>query len=193
MVILSALIKLPRLFRGVTPDRHAGETSLAVVHNWLAHSGYPLDLDTERNPRTAAAHVPYAVLQLLPVFSPHQARWYSWSSHTTKKMKNMNNPLSNLQLDVWYKVLIVICTIVFLSTAGGLLPKLPTNSALLISLGGVFFCCGEWKNHPRYTILEEAMGQRFLGTGFKRKFSITGTILCLLGAYLIFKGIMPLL
>jgi hypothetical protein len=31
---------------------------------WLAHSGYPLDLDTERNPRTAAAHVPYAVLQL---------------------------------------------------------------------------------------------------------------------------------
>jgi len=57
----------------------------------------------------------------------------------------MNNPLSNLQLDVWYKVLIVICTVVFLSTAGGLLPKLPTNSALLISLGGVFFCCGEWK------------------------------------------------
>ena len=132
-------------------------------------------------------------MKLLPVFSPHQARWYSWSSHTTKKMKNMNNPLSNLQLDVWYKVLIVICTIVFLSTAGGLLPKLPTNSALLISLGGVFFCCGEWKNHPRYTILEEVMGQRFLGTGFKRKFSITGTILCLLGAYLIYKGIMPLL
>ena len=52
----------PRLFRGVTPDRHAGETSLAVVHNWLAQSGYPLDLDTERNPRTATAHVPYAVL-----------------------------------------------------------------------------------------------------------------------------------
>ncbi|HAV1764873.1 TPA: hypothetical protein JG926_001688 [Enterobacter hormaechei subsp. steigerwaltii] len=108
-------------------------------------------------------------------------------------MKNMNNPLSNLQLDVWYKVLIVICTIVFLSTAGGLLPKLPTNSTLLISLGGIFFCCGEWKNHPRYTIVQEAMGQRFLGTDFKRAFSITGTILCLFGAYLMYKGIMPLL
>lgn len=191
-IVLSSLH--PRLFRGVTPDRHAGETYLAVV---LAGLHIPATrwiwICLARNPRTAAAHVPYAVLQLLPVFSPHQARWYSWSSHTTKKMKNMNNPLSNLQLDVWYKVLIVICTIVFLSTAGGLLPKLPTNSALLISLGGVFFCCGEWKNHPRYTILEEAMGQRFLGTGFKRKFSITGTILCLLGAYLIYKGIMPLL
>lgn len=34
-----------RLFRGVTPDRHAGETSLAAVHAWLAYSGYPLDLD----------------------------------------------------------------------------------------------------------------------------------------------------
>jgi hypothetical protein len=36
----------PRLFRGVTPDRHAGETSLAVVLAWLVHSGYPLDRDT---------------------------------------------------------------------------------------------------------------------------------------------------
>lgn len=52
----------PRLFRGVTPERHAGETSLAVVLAWLAHSGHPLDLDTERNPRTAAAHVPYTAL-----------------------------------------------------------------------------------------------------------------------------------
>lgn len=37
------------------------------------------------------------------------------------------------------------------------------------------------------------MGQQFLGTGFKRAFSITGTILCLIGAYLLYKGIMPLL
>lgn len=60
--IQCSILLWPRLFRGVTPDRHAGETSLAVVLAWLAHSGYPLDLDTERNPRTAAAHVPYAVL-----------------------------------------------------------------------------------------------------------------------------------
>lgn len=37
---MPALFQLhPRLFRGVTPDRHAGETSLAVVLAWLAHSG----------------------------------------------------------------------------------------------------------------------------------------------------------
>ncbi|QLR42753.1 hypothetical protein HV346_08750 [Enterobacter sp. RHBSTW-00994] len=28
-----------------------------------------------KNPRTAAEHVPITVLQLLPVFSPHQAQW----------------------------------------------------------------------------------------------------------------------
>ncbi len=104
----------------------------------------------------------------------------------------MNNPLSNLQLDVWYKVAIVICTIVFLSTASGLLPKLPTNQSLLISLGGIFFCFGEWKNHPRYTVVEYAMGQKFLGTGFKRAFNLTGTILCLFGLYLIYKGVRDL-
>uniref|UniRef100_UPI002FC6FDB7 hypothetical protein n=1 Tax=Enterobacter sp. 37 TaxID=3085083 RepID=UPI002FC6FDB7 len=46
----------------VTPDRHAGETSLAVVHNWLAHSGYPLGRKQQGIHWTAAAHVPYAVL-----------------------------------------------------------------------------------------------------------------------------------
>ena len=52
----------PRLFRGVTPDRHAGETSLAVVHNWLAHSGYPLGRKQQGIHWTATTHVPYAVL-----------------------------------------------------------------------------------------------------------------------------------
>lgn len=52
-----------RLFRGVTPDRHAGETSLAVVHNWLAHSGYPLDLEKVMQgipgPLRHMCHIPY--------------------------------------------------------------------------------------------------------------------------------------
>lgn len=37
-IVLSSLH--PRLFRVVTPDRHAGETLLAAVHAWLAHSGF---------------------------------------------------------------------------------------------------------------------------------------------------------
>lgn len=98
----------------------------------------------------------------VPVFSPHQARWYSWSSHTTKNLKIMSNPLSNLQLDVWYKVVIVICTVVFLSTAGGLLPKLPTNSALLISLGGVFFAVVNGKTIHDTQLLKRLWARDFL-------------------------------
>jgi len=60
-IVLSTLH--PRLFRGVTPDRHAGEASLAVVHNWLAHSGYPLDLDIVLQgipgPLRHMCHIPY--------------------------------------------------------------------------------------------------------------------------------------
>lgn len=40
----------PRLFRGVTPDRHAGESSQTVVLIWLAHSGYPVEVLPTRNP-----------------------------------------------------------------------------------------------------------------------------------------------
>ncbi|EOV0992664.1 hypothetical protein ACOGYU_003550, partial [Edwardsiella piscicida] len=110
-----------------------------------------------------------------------------------QETENMENPLSKLELDSWYKVMIVVCTVIFLSTGAGLLPKLPTNETLFISLGGVFLSCGEWKNHPRFTQIEEVWGQRFLGTGFKRKFSLTGTILCAIGIYLIYKGIRQLI
>ncbi|WP_193405415.1 hypothetical protein [Mixta mediterraneensis] len=101
----------------------------------------------------------------------------------------MNNPLSSLKLDVWYKVAIVICTIVFLSTAAGLLPKLPTNATLLISLGGVFFFCGEWKSHTRFNHLVPAYGKVWHGTGFRRSLSFPGVVLYLIGAYLIYRGI----
>jgi len=106
-----------------------------------------------------------------------------------QEIENMENPLSKLELDSWYKVMIVVCTVIFLSTGAGLLPKLPTNETLLTSLGGIFLSCGEWKNHPRYTQIQQVWGQRFLGTGFRRSFSLTGTILCLIGFYLIYKGL----
>lgn len=53
----------PRLFRGVTPDRHAGETYLAVVHAGLHIPATRwIWICLARNTRTAAAHVPYTVL-----------------------------------------------------------------------------------------------------------------------------------
>jgi hypothetical protein len=101
----------------------------------------------------------------------------------------MDNPLSKLELDTWYKVMIVVCTVIFLTTAAGLLPKLSTNATLLISLGGVFFFCGEWKSHKRFNHLVPAYGKVWHGTVFRRSFDITGIILYILGGYLIYRGI----
>ncbi|WP_429278702.1 hypothetical protein [Pantoea dispersa] len=105
----------------------------------------------------------------------------------------MNNPIPNLKLDVWYKVMISVCTIIFLATAAGLLPNLPTKETLLASLGALFLGLGKWKNHPRHTIVQEVWNRQYLGTGFKRKFSVTGTLLCLLGLYLLYKGLWHLI
>ncbi|EIC84716.1 hypothetical protein SPM24T3_09726 [Serratia sp. M24T3] len=105
----------------------------------------------------------------------------------------MENPVSKLKLDAWYMVVISVCTAIFLASAAGLLPNLPTKPTLLISLGGIFLGLGEWKNHPLRTHIQEVWGQRFMGQGYKRKFSPTGTALCLLGIYLVGKGLWDLI
>jgi hypothetical protein len=87
---------------------------------------------------------------LLPVFSPLQARWYSWSSHTAKKLKNMQNPLSRLALDAWYKVIIVVGTFIILLNGAGLLPKYPIKETLMIGLGCIIWGIAEWINHPMH-------------------------------------------
>ncbi|MBT0720563.1 hypothetical protein HGT70_04600 [Rosenbergiella collisarenosi] len=105
----------------------------------------------------------------------------------------MNNPIPSLKLDSWYKVVISICTVVFLACASGLLPNLPTKETLQSCLGGIFLGLGEWKNHPLMTVITEVGGQRFKGEGYKRAYSLTGTILCLFGLYLLYKGIWHLI
>jgi len=60
----------------------------------------------------------------------------------------MENPLSKLALDAWYKVLIVIGTFVVLLNGAGLLPNYPTKQTFLIGLGCIIYGVGEWINHP---------------------------------------------
>ncbi|WP_230049334.1 hypothetical protein [Erwinia aphidicola] len=72
----------------------------------------------------------------------------------------MENPVNKLKLDAWYMVVISVCTAIFLASGAGMLPNLPTSPTLLISLGGVFLGLGEWKNHPRYTIVQEVWNRQ---------------------------------
>jgi hypothetical protein len=101
----------------------------------------------------------------------------------------MQNPLSKLALDHWYQVLMAAGLAVFLLTAGGLLPRLPEQPVLLISLGVFFLGLGEWRNHP----LQTRVGTGFKITGYPRSACVTGIAFDLLGVALVIAGLVRLL
>lgn len=68
----------------------------------------------------------------------------------------MENPLSKLALDVWYKVLLVIGTFVVLLNGANLLPNYPVRETFIIGLGCIIFGIGEWINHPMHQSIQPA-------------------------------------
>ena len=103
----------------------------------------------------------------------------------------MKNPLSKLDLDHWYHVLIVVSTVVFLSAGAGVLKAFPTAPTALISLGCLWIGLGEWKNHPLQTGFLPPNAYRRSGvlTGHPRRSSTAGNFLRLLGFILVAVGI----
>ncbi len=107
----------------------------------------------------------------------------------------MDNPLSKLVLDYWYKALMVVSVVVFLSAGAGLLREFPTVPTATISLGGFFIGIGEWINHPLQTALMRATAS-FPGgvlSGHRRSPKPTGVAFDILGTVLICIGIYRLL
>lgn len=98
---------------------------------------------------------------------------------------DVENPLSKLVLDYWYKVIILVCILVFLLSGAGLLPNLPVIPTALISLGGFFLGLGEWINHP----LQVGLVYRFKITRYRRYPSFAGQLFDLLGLALIGYGL----
>jgi hypothetical protein len=102
----------------------------------------------------------------------------------------MDNPLSKLALDYWYKVVLVVCIAIFLLTGSGLLHAFPTVPTALISLGGFFVGLGEWVNHPLQTALMRgsAMFPSGVISGHPRAPKPLGLTFDILGAALIVYG-----
>lgn len=102
----------------------------------------------------------------------------------------MDNPLSKLALDYWYKVVLVVCIVIFLLTGAGLLPAFPTAPTALISLGGFFIGLGEWINHPLQTRLFAGSARFPAGvvSGHPRTTTILGFTFDLLGVALVAYG-----
>lgn len=103
----------------------------------------------------------------------------------------MQNPLGQLSLDYWYKVLVVVGFVVFLLTGAGLMHALPTAPALLMSAGAFWVGIGEWINHPFQSYFVAATYRNPAGTlsGYPRRASVLGSLLDLLGLGLIAAGI----
>jgi len=97
----------------------------------------------------------------------------------------MENPLSKLALDYWYKVLMVVCVPVFLLSAMGMLKEFPVAPTSAISAGGFFIGLGEWINHPVQTAI---IGAGVI-SGHPRKNNVIGVLFLLLGIGLITFGL----
>lgn len=102
----------------------------------------------------------------------------------------MENPLSKLALDYWYKVLMVVGIVVFFFVGAGLLKVFPVVPTATISLGVFFLGLGEWINHPLQTMLR-APDAFFPGSvikGYPRNASVLGYVFDIFGLGLIGYG-----
>lgn len=106
----------------------------------------------------------------------------------------MDNPLSKLALDYWYKVMMVVGIVIFLLAGAGLLKAYPLVPTSLISLGAFFFGVGEWMNHPLQTILiEPRIGSRGgILKGHPRNAKFGGILFDIFGIALIGFGVYKL-
>lgn len=106
----------------------------------------------------------------------------------------MDNPLSKLTIDYWYKALMVASLVIFLMCGSGLLTEFPLVPTALISLGGFFVGLGEWRNHPLQTRLMSGTAYYPAGTltGHPRNNSAIGIFFDIVGAVLIGIGLWKL-
>jgi len=111
-----------------------------------------------------------------------------------RAQQKVDNPLSKLALDHWYKVLIAVSAAVFLLTGTGVLKAFPTAATALISLGTFFIGLGEWINHPLQTgfLPPNVYHPGGVLTGHPRRTSLIGNLFLLLGAILIGFGLFKL-
>jgi hypothetical protein len=97
----------------------------------------------------------------------------------------VENPLSKLKIDYWYKAMLVISTCVLIVSLTVELKGVENSVVQLISLGCAFWGLGEWINHP----YQEKIGIGFKISGHPRNGSVAGYAFDLVGWILILIGI----
>lgn len=102
----------------------------------------------------------------------------------------MNNPLSKLTLDYWYKVLIVAGAFVFLLNGTGVLSAYPRPYSTGFPWR-LFWGIGEWINHPYQEMLQYDGLGRVTATisGYPRNPKRIGVVFDILAFVLIAIGV----
>lgn len=102
----------------------------------------------------------------------------------------MENPLSKLKIDYWYKAVLVTSTCVLIVSLTVELKGVENSAVQLISLGCVFWGLGEWINHPyqeKIGIGFKISGHPRNGSGAGYAFDLFGWILILIGIVKVFR------
>jgi hypothetical protein len=92
----------------------------------------------------------------------------------------MTSPLSNLQIDAWYKGVIVVAAAVLIGSLAFQTPHIT-----ILALGFLFIGFGEWINHPR----RQGIIPGYIVTSTARAPSAFGWSVNVVGAALILIGI----
>lgn len=106
----------------------------------------------------------------------------------------MDNPLSRLSLDRWYKVFIAAGFAVFILVGTGALKLFPILPTVSISLGFFFVGLGEWINHPLQTRIRSADAFFPAGviSGYPRNACFLGCFWDVVGVLLLIVGVFGL-
>jgi hypothetical protein len=77
------------------------------------------------------------------------------------------NPLPQLTLEIWYKLMIAVGFILVILS---LTTDLKFDNLAIFAMGWGFFFAGsgEWINHPRHTVMQTVFGHPMMGTGVQR-------------------------
>ena len=107
----------------------------------------------------------------------------------------MNNPLSNLKIDYWYKALVVLSALLLVISLTVDLKGVENSIAQLISLGALFLGIGEWVNHPLQTKIMAPNAYTLGGgliTSYNRSPCLLGSLFDIFGFIIICVGVYKL-
>ncbi|EOV8217199.1 hypothetical protein ACOGYS_000200 [Edwardsiella piscicida] len=99
------------------------------------------------------------------------------------------NPIANMKIDYWYKVLVAVGVVLFILNGTSILSRYPTIPIAFLSVGMFLIGLGEWINHP---FRARFIAPNLVARGYSRYPCAIGIIIDIIGVILLIIGIIKL-